>query len=379
MSERILTNARIVTAGDIIEAGTLVIADGAIGAVDPAICRKAPAIDLEGDYLLPGFVELHTDNLEKHFMPRPGVRWPANDAVIAHDAQVAAAGITTVFDALAVGDIGTNSARIEGLRDLLDAIEAFAATGLTRAEHLIHARCEVSYEGADAMFAGLAGGQLLRLVSVMDHTPGQRQFLDPEKLKQYYTRKYAMSDPAYAEFIRDRIASSERHSARQRSAIVALAKQHGYALASHDDATPEHIAEAVADGASIAEFPTTLLAARTARDAGLDILVGSPNVVLGGSHSGNIAATELVAAGAADILSSDYVPSSLVQAVFSLADAAIDLPTAVCMAAKNPAEAVGLEDRGEIAAGKRADWLRVCRVDGRPVIREVWRQGERVV
>lgn len=379
MIEHILTNARLVTAESVLDRATLIFSGEGITAVTPERSNALSAIDLDGDYVFPGFVELHTDNLEKHFSPRPGVQWPALDAVLAHDAQIAASGVTTVLDALAVGDIGTNSVRLDGLTDMFESISAAQIAGHTRAEHMIHARCEVSHGETLGLFQAMVGEPLLRLVSVMDHTPGQRQFTDPEQLRRYYSRKYSLTDEQFEVFIAERMECHERYSAKQRVEIIALAKQHGYALASHDDATEAHVAEAVEAGMIIAEFPTTREAARAAKKAGLAILLGAPNIVLGGSHSGNVSAAELVLAGDADILSSDYVPSSLMRSIFGLASAGIDLAKAVRMASKNPAEAVGLDDRGELAAGKRADWVRVRPIDGVPVVREVWRRGERVV
>jgi alpha-D-ribose 1-methylphosphonate 5-triphosphate diphosphatase len=379
MTEHILTNAHLVTADGVHDCGTLVFSGEAITNVASERSNAIGAVDCEGDYVLPGFVELHTDNLEKHFSPRPGVNWPPLDAVLAHDAQIAAAGVTTVFDALSVGDIGTNSVRMEGLNDMLESISAAQIAGHTRAEHMIHARCEVSHGDTLDLFQGMVGEPLLKLVSIMDHTPGQRQFVDPDQLRRYYSRKYSLTDAEFEVFIAECLARHERYSAKQRTEIVAIAKQNGYALASHDDATEAHVAEAVEAGMSIAEFPTTREASRAAKKAGLAILMGAPNVVLGGSHSGNVSAAELVHAGEADILSSDYVPSSLMRAIFSLSEGGIDLARMVRMASKCPAESVGLDDRGELATGKRADWVRVRPVDGVPVIREVWRRGERVV
>jgi alpha-D-ribose 1-methylphosphonate 5-triphosphate diphosphatase len=378
MTEQILTNARIVTAETVIENGTMIVAHGRIVAVAREPTRAPGAVDCEGDYLLPGLIELHTDNLEKHFAPRPGVRWPADNAVIAHDAQLAACGITTVFDAVAIGDIGAGGVRVEALHDMLDAIRRAQSNKHLRAEHLLHIRCEVSFEATADLFRSLAGTPLIKLVSIMDHTPGQRQFVDPDKLKLYYTKKHGMSDAEFSRFCIDRLDAHQRFAARHRKEIVALAQDHGYALASHDDATPAHVEEAVADGMTIAEFPTTIDAARASHGAGLAVLVGGPNIVLGGSHSGNISAAELVESGVVDIISSDYVPSSLAHAIFAIAARGIGLPAAARMASFNPARAVGLDDRGELAAGKRADWIRVRPVDGAPVIRDVWREGRRI-
>lgn len=379
-TETVLTNARIVTADAEFE-GTVVVRDGRIAEANPGRSNTAGALDLEGDYLLPGLVELHTDNMEKHFAPRPGVKWPSVSAVMAHDTQISAAGITTVYDSLALGDVHGKSDRVQNRERMIEAICGAAGRQLTRAEHRIHLRCEISAEDAVEAVDKWIDLPLVGLVSINDHTPGQRQFLDPEKLKQYYKGKHAMTDEQFEEFSVRVTALHHKNAVRHRNEIVSRAHARALPIASHDDATEAHVREAVANGMTIAEFPTTREAAQASRDAGLAVLVGAPNVVLGGSHSGNIAAIDLLRIGHAEILSSDYVPASLMESLFKLpaSDVGITLPQAVRLASLNPARAVGLTDRGEIAADRRADLVRVRTVDNAPVVRAVWREGERVV
>ena len=379
-SETVLTNARVVTADAEFD-GTVVLHDGRITEVAPGRSHVAGAIDLEGDYLLPGLVELHTDNMEKHFAPRPGVKWPSVSAVMAHDTQISAAGITTVYDSLALGDVHGNSDRVQNRERMIEAVCAAADRQMTRAEHRIHLRCEISADDAVEAVDKWIDLPLVGLVSINDHTPGQRQFLDPEKLKQYYKGKHAMTDDQFEEFSIRVTELHHRNATRHRNEIVSRAHARALPIASHDDATEAHVKEAVANGMTIAEFPTTHEAAQASRDAGLAVLVGAPNLVLGGSHSGNIAAIDLVRAGHAEILSSDYVPASLMESLFKLpaAGIGISLPQAVRLASLNPAKAVGLGDRGKIAADRRADLVRVRAVDGAAVVRAVWREGDRVV
>lgn len=379
MTEAIFTNARIVTRDREIQ-GTVVVRDGRIAELSAGDSAAPGAIDLEGDYLVPGLIELHTDNLEKHFAPRPGVKWPGRAAVIAHDAQIAAAGITTVFDALALGDVHASS-RVEGLAEMHKGISQACESGLLRAEHHLHLRCELSFGQVLDLFEHLMDGALVRLVSIMDHTPGQRQFVSVEKYRLYYQKKYGMADDEFERFLASRREAQAKYSVAHRRAILERAKARGFVLASHDDATLAHVTESADDGMTIAEFPTTLEAARASRERGLAVLLGAPNVVLGGSQSGNISALDLAAEGLLDIVSSDYVPMSLMQAPFVLAKAEVglDLPAAIRLASYNPARVMGLDDRGEIAAGKRADVVRVRVVDDMPVVRSVWREGMRVV
>jgi alpha-D-ribose 1-methylphosphonate 5-triphosphate diphosphatase len=378
-AESVFTNARIVMADREFD-GTVVVRNGRIAEVSEGRCSAASAADLDGDYLLPGLVELHTDNLEKHFAPRPGVKWPAIPAVMAHDTQVAAAGITTVFDSLSLGDVLGKTDRVQNRGRMVEAICAASERRMTRAEHRLHLRCEVTPDDAIEAVDRWIDLPLVGLISINDHTPGQRQFLDPEKLRLYHTKKYGMTNDEFEIFRAQSVALHQKNAVRHRSEIVQRAQARALPIASHDDATREHVREAVRNGMTIAEFPTTEEAAEASREAGLAVLVGAPNVVLGGSHSGNIAAIDLVRAGQAEILSSDYVPASLMEAVFKLpSEAGIGLPQAVRLASLNPARSVGLGDRGEIASDRRADLVRVRMLGDAPVVRSVWREGERVV
>ncbi|WP_421725580.1 alpha-D-ribose 1-methylphosphonate 5-triphosphate diphosphatase [Bauldia sp.] len=379
MIETVFRNARIVLA-DTVHDGDLVVRDGTIAEVGDR-GSSDDGVDMEGDWLLPGLVELHTDHLESHYAPRPQVRWNAAVAVQAHDAQIAASGITTVFDALRVGMDEDARLRSEDMRQLADAIEAGKSRGRLRADHLIHLRCEVS--AADVMdgFALFADDPQVRLVSMMDHTPGQRQFTSMDAYRIYYQGKTGMSDDEFMAFVRQRQEHAGRWSPGNRKALSEACRARGIILASHDDATEAHVEEAVEHGVGLAEFPTTMEAARASREAGLKVLMGAPNIVRGGSHSGNVAAGDLADAGLLDVLSSDYIPFSLLQSIFMIADrsGSIDLPAAVALVSANPAAAAGLDDRGEIAPGKRADLVQVHIDDGVPVVRSVWRQGRRVV
>ncbi|MCY3755089.1 MAG: alpha-D-ribose 1-methylphosphonate 5-triphosphate diphosphatase [Alphaproteobacteria bacterium] len=373
-----VTNARIVTRDDIVS-GTVEVAGGRFSAVGEGSVGSGAALDFEGDYLLPGLVELHTDNLERQFTPRPGVEWPAQAAVLAHDSQLAAAGITTALDTVRIG--GGDNARPKHLSGMADAVKAAMRWGVLRAEHFLHLRCEVSSPGLMERFRPFMDDPLVRLVSLMDHTPGQRQFVDLAKHREYYQGRYGLNDDEMDDYVKTKQQAQQQYSDRHRSMVVKALSGRNIALASHDDATVEHVEESVRDGVAIAEFPTTAEAAEAARRNGLAVLMGAPNLVLGGSHSGNASALDLAVSGLLDMLSSDYVPSSTLQGVFLLRDGIPDmtLPRAARVATANPARAVGLEDRGEIAEGKRADFIRVREVEGVAVVRSTWREGLRVI
>lgn len=377
--DQIFTNAKVVLANEVIN-GTVVVHDGLIVDVASGHSRVAKVVDLDGDLLIPGLVELHTDALETHMQPRPGADWPATAAIVSHDAQLAASGITTVLDAIALGAITDTSVRIKRLNEMVESLAHARDAGLLRSDHLLHLRCEVSYEKLPVIFGMLADHDLLRLVSLMDHTPGQRQFVDEKQYRKYYQGKHKLSDAEMDQFIIDRCADQKLYGEKHRRLIVEACRDRGISLASHDDATAEHVNEAVADGITIAEFPTTVEAAEASHQNGIRVMMGAPNVVRGGSHSGNVSARDLADRGYLDIVSSDYVPSSLIHASMLLEDVieGIDLPTAIRSVTKNPADSAGLTDRGEITIGRRGDLVRVHRSPHHPVIRGVWREGHRV-
>jgi alpha-D-ribose 1-methylphosphonate 5-triphosphate diphosphatase len=377
MVETQFRNARIVLGDEVVEGG-LLARDGIIAALDSGPAQSGE--DFDGDYLIPGLVELHTDHLESHYRPRPGVFWDAMASLHAHDVQIIGSGITTVFDAVRIGSDPDLPNMGEHVERLTGAIETGRNDGWLRAEHFVHLRCELPAHDVIGQFEAHAAHEHTRLASVMDHTPGQRQFRSLDDYRRFYKDKMGHSQAELDAYLAARQDEHDRHAAPNRAHIVARAKQLGLPLASHDDTTLLHVEEGVADGVAISEFPTTLEAAAAAHDAGLAILMGAPNVVRGKSHSGNISATDLVRAGLLDILSSDYVPFALLQAAFVLPQRVdgLQLPEALATVTRNPARAAGLDDRGEIAIGKRADLVRVRVVGGLPVIRGVWRQGERV-
>ncbi|GHT90310.1 amidohydrolase [Betaproteobacteria bacterium] len=377
--EMILTNARVVTADQVFH-GSVLVRDGRITDLDDKPSALPQAVDLEGDYLMPGLIELHTDNLEKHMTPRPGVDWPSLSAVITHDAQVIASGITTVLDAISIGDINPRGQRLAKLSPMVDAIEQAEKNGLTRAEHHLHLRCEVVHPETQDVFERLAANPRLSLVSIMDHSPGQRQFVNLDKYRTYYMGKYSLNAEEMDELMHRQIRNAQNNSDRQRKAIAAHCARQNVPLASHDDATAAHVHESIGLGMAIAEFPTTAEAASASHQKGLKVMMGAPNIIRGGSHSGNIAASHLAKEGVLDILSSDYYPSSLLAAAMKLteSDVGFSLPEAIRTVSKTPAETVGLCDRGEIKAGLFADLIQVRAHHGHPLIHQVWKQGRRV-
>ena len=375
----IFSNARIVTRTDIVD-GVLAVSGDIIDGVGDIETREAnQIIDCEGDLLLPGLIEMHTDNLERNIQPRPGVIWPSMmSAALSHDSQVAGAGITTVYDAVALGGLRSNSFRSKILEDSLQAIKKGRELGVFRAEHLVHLRCEIGDEHLEEMLEAYGDHECVALMSIMDHTPGQRQWSNIEDWRRYHREKKWKEEEALM-IIEELLERQSRYAAPHRKLVAQYARQRNIVLASHDDTTVADCEQAAEEGVVIAEFPTTRTAACAARKNNLAIIMGAPNAVRGTSHSGNISTRELASQGLLDGLSSDYVPASLLQAVFVLSEMLeLPLPKTAAMVTANVADLLGLKDRGELEAGKRADFVRVSSYDGTPVVRQVWRQGQRV-
>lgn len=384
MNSTVFYNGQIVL-GQEVAHGSVHVDKGTIASVDAGLSTIPSGHDLEGDYLMPGMVEIHTDNFERHLMPRPKVQWAEMPALLAHDAEVAAAGITTVFDALGVGDADPDSLRGTAWSRVLDTIDHCTEKNLLRADHHLHVRCELPAPNTIDLFEPFRNRARLSLISLMDHTPGQRQWEDIEQARIYYTGKKGWSLDKFLRQVEYSAELQERYARPHRAYFVDHCRANGIALASHDDTTEAHVQQAHDEGATVSEFPTTVLAARAAHERGMFTVMGGPNVVRGGSHSGNVAASELARQGLLDILSSDYVPGSLLSAVQRLVDDSIlTLPQAVATVSRNPARSCGLVDRGEIKQGLRADLIQVRFVDlpqgkRQALVRGVWREGKRVM
>ncbi len=373
------TNAKLVTPDGVFE-GTVELSGAQIAKVEEGSSSLSEAEDFSGDYLLPGLIELHTDNLEKQIKPRPAVNWPVDAAMLTHDAHIISAGITTVCDAVCVGMYGNKTERAGFLHGSVKAIREGHTSGVLKAEHRLHLRCELTDPNVVELFEPLAGEPELSIVSFMDHTPGQRQYRDVRRWKQFHSE--ANEDRLNA-LMAERMENQARYAETNRHRLVDILRHRpdSIALASHDDTTVEHVAQAAAEGMSISEFPTTEEAARAARAARLAIVMGAPNLVLGASQSGNIAASDLAELDLLDALSSDYVPASLLHAAFLLADGGRPLNEAIDLVSGNAAKLLGMDDRGALAPGLRADLVRVRRpkVGEPPAVVSVWREGQRVV
>jgi alpha-D-ribose 1-methylphosphonate 5-triphosphate diphosphatase len=336
--------------------------------------------DCDGDWLIPGIIDIHTDNLERHFFPRANIDWNPVSAAVVHDGLCISVGVTTVFDSLSIGSFGAGSARTpDNLIRLTDALHEAHDKRLLKATHRLHWRCEAPSDVMAEWLPDFADAPLTGLFSLMDHTPGQRQYRNIDKFLDMWRRE-GLTEAAIEDRLAERRANVARHDAANRRLVVEVAKARGVPIASHDDESVAHIDEAADLGATIAEFPVTMEAAQAAQARGMHIVMGGPNLIRGGSYSGNVPAKDLIAAGLPIGFASDYVPRSLIECAFALAAGPWQWPIerAVDTVTGLPARAVGLNDRGTLEVGKRADVVRVKVVDGHALVRGVWTGGVRV-
>ena len=378
-NEFCFANARLIV-DDQVVTGRLTVADGLIASIDHGDAVPNGAVDCGGDFLSPGLIELHTDNLERHLKPRPGVRQPTKHALLAHDGELASTGITTVFDALRVGSVisdGRNAYEPYAF-EAAQALDSLREGRQLRIDHKVHLRAEICSETLAEELEDFRDARHVGIVSLMDHTPGQRQFRDTSQLVLYLKGKHGMSDDDIEQHFSNMRALQDRNGQRYREAAVKFANDTGAVLASHDDTTMEDVVQSKAVNCRLAEFPTTVEAAAECNNADIAVMMGAPNLMRGKSHSGNVSAAELVATRHLQILSSDYVPSTLLHAAVKLGTMMNDMATGMATVTAQPARVAGLADRGRLAVGQRADILRFGLEDSHPIIRGVWSMGRQV-
>ena len=379
MSDITLANAQLVLPDEVI-LGSIVIRDGKIADIATGSSVPAGAIDCEGDYIMPGLIELHTDNLERHIQPRPKVDWPHTSAIMAHDAELASVGITTVFDALRVGSVVSDDKANYGkyARQVATELHELHDKNALRISHKIHLRAEISSETLSEELEEFTPEDRVGIVSIMDHSPGQRQFRDISKLKEYMVGKHGMSDADFKLHVDEQLARRAQYGDAHEEAAVLAADRLDAILASHDDTTEDHVRTSAGKGIRLAEFPTTLEAAQTCHSHDIAVMMGAPNLIRGYSHSGNVAASDLAEIGTLDILSSDYIPFSLLSGAVRLGQMWGDMAKGISTTTSNPAQAARLSDRGRLELGKRADLLRVKLIANTPKLVGVWTEGRRV-
>jgi alpha-D-ribose 1-methylphosphonate 5-triphosphate diphosphatase len=375
-----LTDLRVVLPDRVLERGSIRI-DGPIitEIIEGNPSRSSLGIAAHGMTAIPGVIDIHGDMLEREIEPRPGTFFPAEVAVQQLDKRLAANGITTAFAAVALGDRpDENEEHVRNANRMIEQIETLQNMRPNLlCDILVHARVEVTHQSAVQVIAKLLERSLVNLLSLMDHSPGQGQFRDMDRYVRYYSKYYG-GDPVQI------AAEAEARMARGDSVwsaaegVAHLARVSGVPLASHDDDTPAKVSQMLQMGASVSEFPVTLDAAIAAREHGMHVAMGAPNVLRGGSHSGNLAAIDGIRAGAVDVLATDYHPASPVLAAFKLANTQeLELHEAVKLISENAAKSVGLHDRGRLEPGLRADITLVEDLSV-PRVRATFREGRAI-
>ncbi|CDZ62788.1 Phosphonate metabolism protein PhnM [Neorhizobium galegae bv. orientalis] len=359
-----LGNFTLVLPNEVVNSGSVRVEEGVIAEIRPEPVAGA-VIDGGGRLLMPGFVDLHGDMIEREIAPRPNAQMPIDFGIHELDKKLAAAGVTTAYAAVSfatesvyghVRSLETTSAVIEGINRLRDNLLI---------DHRVHARYEITNVGAAPTLERLLKADEIDMVSLTDHTPGQGQYNNIAAYVASISERRAISEEMAAEIVQKRIAMRNNPQIEVKlKEIVSLSLQHGLSLASHDDDSVEKVAEMFDLGVTISEFPVTLPAAEEARRRGLWTLMGAPNALRGKSMSGNLSALDATEAGLLTVIAADYHPAAFVPGIFKLADVSEGgLPAAVAMATGNAARSAGLTDRGEIAIGQRADLVVVEKGD----------------
>ena len=382
-----ITNVTAVLADRLADDATIVVADGVI--VDVSVGSTAPpgAFDGRGALCAPGLVDTHSDGLEKELRPRPGVVLPMAFAIHSFEGRVRGAGVTTIFHGVGFENGEKYDRSIEQADEMCTSLVGRSSSGDAPVDHRILHRLDVrDADGFVALRASIddrgpepmiSGG--LPLVSYEDHTPGQGQYADRRWMERYIAGTRSMEPAQATQYIDAMIAERDARRVHRDAAMPWLAERAragSIRLMCHDPASPDDIGEAVDVGASIAEFPTTVEAAREARAQGLRIVCGAPNALRGESHSGNVSARELISLGLCDSLASDYLPSTLLGAVGRLVtDRVATLPEAIALVTTGSADTVGLADRGRFEPGSRGDLVVFDLDAGLPTIRLVVTQS----
>jgi len=376
MQSTYLTHARVVLQDRVLEDSAVLIDDGRIVAIEPAGARADREIDLCGQTLLPGLIDLHCDAIEKEAEPRSRVLFPLDFAVAQVDRRNAAAGITTPYHALSFANSEWGVRNNQTAAEVVRTVRAFRQHSLV--DNRVHCRYEVTDATSVDVLRALMDEGAVDLLSVMDHSPGQGQFKTLESYLQYMMGNHAMSREQAEEAAQAKTRAKDGAVTRV-EALLSHAQGLGIPTASHDDDSIQRIATMRNLGVAMSEFPITLDTARAAVSCGLPTILGAPNVLRGQSQSGSMRAIDAIRAGVASCLCSDYQPSALIAAAFTVAaQTDLTLPQAIALVTLNPAQACGLSDRGRIAPGQRADLVAVAQVGAQPLISHTWSAGRLV-
>ena len=374
-----ISDVRLVLPNGIIENGALRIDNGRIAHIIEGSATGGEVISAQGLTVIPGIIDLHGDMLERDIEPRPRARFPIEVAAHELDKRLAATGITTAYAAVSFAWRKSDLRTQENAIAIIETLNRMKHTLLTDCK--IHARFEVNNPETVPILEDLLRRGLVDLVSIMDHTPGQGQYSDTTRYTTFLKEWLGFTDeqlgPIY-ERIEEKVEviQSQPRDWTLAKAIIDTALAHGVIVASHDDDTLEKVETQHQMGVTIAEFPINIATAQAAQKRGMHIIMGAPNAYRGESNTGNMSAMDGIRAGVVDILATDYYPAAMLQSAWKIArEGVLSLSDAIRLVTANPADAVGLADRGRIAVGCKADLVLLEDGDA-PRVRATLRDGE---
>ena len=371
-----LTHCRLITNNAVVDDAAVLIEDGYIVAINPEFTNNVESISLNGQYLLPGLVDLHCDAIEKEIEPRPNAFFPMDFAIAQIDRNNAAVGITTPFHAISFAYEEFGLRNNEKAAQIVRSLHNYQPQALVN--NRVHCRYEITDPTGLPILLNLLQSDDIHLISFMDHTPGQGQFKNVQAYQDYLARAYNKSATEVEAIALKKIDQGADALERVKT-LISKALSLGVQVASHDDDSPERIASMQVLGIHLSEFPINLETAQAAKKAGLQTIFGAPNLLRGQSQSGSMKAIDAIKHQVGDILCADYSPASLLAAAFRIPELlGWSLPDAIALVTHNPAQAVNLSDRGEIATGKRADLIVVQCPHGFPQVTTTW-VGGRIV
>jgi len=366
----LITNGQLVLPDRVIAGGELFVEDSVIMSAGKAGTHRGKqadrVIDAQGGYILPGFIDLHSDAIEKELEPRPGAFFNTEVAFSELEKKLAGQGITTMYHSFSFAGAEWGVREDNGAANCIRCMVNIASNyALIR--NKIHLRFEITNYKAVDVIRGLLRDGMVDLLSFMDHTPGQGQYPTVEDYQRYLEKTYHVH---FSE-VEKILAVKEEGRSRIEESIGLLqtaALAEAIPLASHDDDSATMVRYYHSKGVTLSEFPINISTAKAAREMGIDVCVGAPNIVRGGSTGKGMRAIDAIEAGAVNILCSDYYPPSILHAVFQLAKQTLSLPEAVAMATCAPARALGLTTLGSLNEGNTGDVI-VVKVRGEvPVV-----------
>lgn len=368
-----IQGGRLVLPDGVIQAD-VTIEDGKIAAIGDGGGTAHSYIDADGAWVLPGLIDVHCDAIEKEVEPRPNTLFPMEMAFLNFERKLAGHGITTMLHSLSLG-VGLSLRGEHLVSKMIDLIASFRG-GPAMIRHGVHLRYEVSHlTGFDLASRCIADG-LIDYLSLMDHAPGIGQYHRPGAFERYVMKNQGVGPDEVQAIVEELQGRRSLVDWDRLRALTAEARGRGIAVASHDDDTKTAVDHSLSFGASVSEFPLSLETAQYATARGMDVCVGAPNIVRGGSHDGNMKAADAIKSKAANMICSDYHPASLLHAIFELEASGIALADAVAMASLVPARMLGRDSEiGSIAMGKRADLIVVSKARGVPLVSDTLVDG----